>query len=247
LLSRVISKIHDAGEAPEAWPEALQSLTGALGVAGAACIVRNNTTGGIDWVCFSGLGAALESDYIDHYAPLDPFLPLLGVDVGWMKLSERLPECFLRKSEWYNDFVLECGVRDILGIRLVDAPTHSVIFGVHQQIGRSFGDKAELILAKVTDPLSTTALRHMENRFGAMRDESSGEVLGNGARYYFHLGNGSRQYPDEAGEVFSGSEAAIAHAAKLASELRQDEHWDGFVILVTNQHRTAIAQVPVQA
>ena len=42
------------------------------------------------------------------------------------------------------------------------------------------------------------------------------------ARYYFHLRNG-QQYPDEVGKVFSSPEAAIAHAALVASELAQDE------------------------
>ena len=66
------------------------------------------------------------------------------------------------------------------------------------------------------------------------------------ARYYFHLCNG-QQYPDEVGEVFSSLEAAIAHAALVASELAQDEGWGGFVIAVTDQQGNAIARVPVEA
>jgi hypothetical protein len=45
-----------------------------------------------------------------------------------MKFSECLPESMLRKSEWYNDFVLACGVRDILGARLVDTASYRLIF-----------------------------------------------------------------------------------------------------------------------
>jgi hypothetical protein len=84
----------------------------------------------------------------------------------WTKLSECLPEAFLRKSEWYNDFVLACGVRDILGTRLLDTPSHSVIFGLHQQIGRSFSDKTALILNNVAEPLASSALQHVEHLFG---------------------------------------------------------------------------------
>src|SRR3982074_1301073 len=122
--SRLVDKIHDAGPAPDAWPEALKSLAGASGVAGAACIVFNRRTEDVDWVCFSGLSAAFQSAYIDHYAPLDPFSPRLTEPLGWIKLSECLPEACLRKSEWYNDFVLACGVRDLLGTRLLDTPSH---------------------------------------------------------------------------------------------------------------------------
>ena len=43
----------------------------------------------------------------------------------------------MRRSEWYNDFVLACGVRDIVGTRLFETPSYRVIFGLHQQIGRA--------------------------------------------------------------------------------------------------------------
>jgi len=164
--SRLIDKIRDAGLAPDAWPEALKSLADASGVAGAACIVFNRRTEDVDWVCFSGLSAAFQSAYIDYYAPLDPFSPLLTEPLGWIKLSKCLPEACLRKSEWYNDFVLTCGVRDILGTRLLDTPSHSVIFGLHQQIGRSFSDKTALILNNVAEPLASSALQHVEHLFG---------------------------------------------------------------------------------
>ena len=64
-------------------------------------------------------------------------------------------------------------------------------------------------------------------------------------RYYFHLQNG-QQYPDEAGKVFSSPDAAIAHAALVASELAQDEDWGGFVIAVTDQQGNVVGQVPVE-
>jgi hypothetical protein len=65
------------------------------------------------------------------------------------------------------------------------------------------------------------------------------------ARYYFHLRNGQR-YPDESGKVFSSTEAAIAHAALVASELTQDEGWEGFEIVVTDQQGNVITRVPVE-
>lgn len=80
-VSRLVGKIRDAGLAPEAWPDSLKSLTDTSGVAGAACIISNKTTGRVDWA-FSGLSAEFQSDYISHYAPLDSFIPLLNVDVG---------------------------------------------------------------------------------------------------------------------------------------------------------------------
>ena len=102
-LLRVAAKIRDSERAAEAWPEALKSMTEALGAAGAACIVANKNSNSADWVCFSGLSERFKSDYVDHFAPLDPFLPHLNVAPRWLKLSDCLPQSLLRQSEWYNE------------------------------------------------------------------------------------------------------------------------------------------------
>src|SRR5260370_11073376 len=159
-MSSAVSRIHDAAASPEAWPQALAALTDAMGVAGAALIISNKSTGNVDEACFSGLSAGFKSDYVRHYAAVDPYSPLL--DGSWKKLSECLPEQLLRESEWYNDFVLGCGVRDILGARLVNTPSHRVIFGIHQQIGRAFSDKVDSLVDLVAIPLEQAAQRHLE-------------------------------------------------------------------------------------
>ena len=97
-LIRAVSKIQEAGIAPDAWPEAMKLLTDALGVEGAACIVFNKQTESVDWVCFSGLSAELEAKYVKHYASLDPFSPLLYVLPGWKRLSECFQVRFCRKA-----------------------------------------------------------------------------------------------------------------------------------------------------
>ena len=97
-VSRLIAKVHDAGLTPDAWPEALKALTDELGIAGAACIAFDKATGRVDWVRLSGLSAAFESKYINLYAPLDPFSPLLNVEPGWRKLSESCQPQFWREA-----------------------------------------------------------------------------------------------------------------------------------------------------
>ncbi len=54
-------------------------MTEALGAAGAACIVVNKFSDKADRVCFSGLSERFRSHYLDHFAPLYPFLPHLNV------------------------------------------------------------------------------------------------------------------------------------------------------------------------
>src|ERR1700692_5118300 len=112
-MSSLVARLHDAAVTPEAWPDGLTAFTDAAGVAGAALIIFNKSTGKVDEAHFCGLSAGFKSDYVQHYAALDPYSPLL--DGNWKKLSERLPHRLLRSSEWYNDFILTCGVCDILG------------------------------------------------------------------------------------------------------------------------------------
>ena len=244
-MASLVSTFHDAAVSPEAWPEALKALTDAAGVAGAALIISNKRTGNVDEAYFSGLSAGFKSDYIRQYAALDPYSPLL--DGSWIKLSECLPDSMLRKSEWYNDFVLTCGVRDILGTRLVDTPNHCVIFGIHHQIGRDFCDRVDSVVNLAGVPLKHAAWRHIE-RLSSSRsgifDESQTEVLAERNRFYFHVDNGSR-YPDETGLIFSSPDDAMAHAFVIARELAQDSGWHGFSILVTDDRGQEIRRVRI--
>ena len=244
-MSSVVSKFHDAADSPEVWPDALKALTDAAEVAGAALIILNKSTGNVDEVCFSGLSAEFKSDYLRYYAAVDPYLPLLNE--GWKKLSECLPDQLLRKSEWYNDFVLACGVRDILAARIVDTSDHCVIIGIHQQIGRSFSDRADSTLGLVAVPLKDAARRYIE-RFASLRtgmfDEALPGVRTEGRRLYFHVNNKSR-YTDETGSVFSTPDEARAHAFVIARELGQDEGWHGSFVVVTDDRGQEITRVRV--
>jgi hypothetical protein len=199
-LSRVLANIRDSERAADAWPGALKSMTEALGAAGAvACIVVNKNSNNADSVCLSGLSERFRSDYVDHFAPLDPFLRHLNVARRWIKLLDCLPQSLLRQSEWYNDFVLACGVRDILGTRLIETPSHLVYFGVHQQIGRSLGADIEPAMKELTSPLRSAMLRQMERLFGPTQSKPNPKVSARRIRYFFHVSNGG-QFLDETGE-----------------------------------------------
>ena len=243
-LSRVVAYIRDSEGAAEAWPEALKSMTEALGAAGAACIVVNKSSNSADWVCFSGQSERFRSDYVDHFAPLDPFLPHLNVARRWIKLSDCLPQSLLRQSEWYNDFVLACGVRDILGTRLIETRSHLVYVGIHQQIGRSLGADVEPAMKELTSPLRSTMLRQMERLFGQTQSKPNSKVSARRIRYYFHVSNGG-QFLDETGEEFSSREEAIAHASVLATELTKEGDWSGYAITVTDEDGATVARLPV--
>lgn len=242
-IKRLIGKIRETGVTAEAWPDALQALADTLGFAGAACIISNKATGDIDWVCFSGLSAAFESDYVDHYAPLDPYTPLLSVEIGWVKLSELLSDAVLRKSEWYNNFVLPCGIRDALGARLVETSSHFATLGLHQQLGRRFAAKPAAITESLARPLRTATRGQIGRLFAPKPLAPDSDPVG-GVRYYFHVRNG-KQYPDQTGKVFPSVHDAVVHAAIVAAEIAQDRDWDGYRVAVAEAGGRVVAEVPV--
>ena len=243
-MSTLVSALRDAAASREAWPDALKALTEAAGVAGAALIISNKDAGNVEEACFFGLSAEFKSDYIRHYATLDPYSPLL--DGSWKKLSECFPDPVLRRSEWYNDFVLACGVRDILGARLVDTPDYHVIFGIHQQIGRSFPAGLDSLIERVADPLRRAAkhnVEHLRSTIGT-RHEPATELSAASTQFYFHIDNGTR-YADETGSVHSTPDQAVAHALTIARELAQDDSWHGSSVLVTDARGRQIARVRI--
>ncbi len=150
-LNRIVSRIHDAALEPRLWPVVLQSLTDATGAIGAAYIVRNTRTGRVDWANFSGPSTEYRSDYVTHFSALDPFPDLFtGNEATWMRLSDSLPAPVLRQNEWYNDFVLKCGVGDIIAAQISNTGSHTVVFGLHEAIG---GKPLRTQLAKRLDQL----------------------------------------------------------------------------------------------
>lgn len=242
-MQSLLSTLRDAAMSLDAWPSALQRLMDEAGVAGAALIVTNKTTGTVDQAVFCGLSAELNSRYADHYAALDPYSPLL--DARWTMLSTCLPEALLRTSEWYNEFVLSCGVRDMLGTRLSDTAGHSVVLGLHQPIGRPFSQDVEPLIATITEPLRYAARRHL-HRLNTGQQLGDPQTKPAGGRFFFHIENGTN-YPDESGDVFLSPRHAAERGLTIARELAQDGGWSGFSVVVTDEWGRTITRVPIES
>jgi DNA-binding CsgD family transcriptional regulator len=135
-IERIISRLHDAAFDPRLWSGVLQSVTEAVGAIGAAYIIRDTRTGRIDWAKFLGPSAELTRDYITRFAAKDPFTDLLtGYEETWVKLSEQLAAPELLRNEWYNEFVLKSGVRDIVAAQVSNTGSHTAVFAIHEGIG----------------------------------------------------------------------------------------------------------------
>ena len=165
-ITDAISRISEAALAPERWPAALQLITAAVGALGVGYLLLNKQTGGVEWVSMAGLSVNV-NDYVNYYAVRDPFRPLLETAPtgNWVQLSKCLPQTVLRSDEWYNDYAVKAGIGDIIGTRLFDSSSCTVILSVHRGIYQEpLTATAIASLRELFDPLGNAARLHAEFR-----------------------------------------------------------------------------------
>jgi PAS domain-containing protein len=166
-IARIEATITNAAVAPHLWSDALALLTESVGAVGAAYFVSNEGVRHVDWACLSGPSNELTLEFMQYYAAIDPYTPLLNTapPQTWTRLTECLPKAILDRNEWYNDFVVKSGVRDILGIRLAGGAASTAHIGLHQKMGPSeFSSGSERLLKRLYGPLSNAAWLHSELR-----------------------------------------------------------------------------------
>ncbi|SDR63489.1 DNA-binding transcriptional regulator, CsgD family [Rhizobiales bacterium GAS113] len=177
---QVAASIYETAFTPNRWPDALDAVTGFLGAVGAAHIVLNKQTGGVERATFIGPSAELKADYVGHYASLDPYSPLLlgAPNGGWLMLSEALPASQLRGDEWYNDFVIKAGAGDIIGTQLFGGSSSTVILGIHKEVGTGpFAPACLAALQDLSEPLRMVARLDTELRYAGWKSSIASHAL----------------------------------------------------------------------
>ena len=135
--ARLVASVYDAALAPELWPNALGMIAEHFGAAGADFSLWNKHNGRVEWLSVSGPMIQSRTDYIKHYFAVDPFHRVARGNPlrRWVQATNALPRALLRNDEWYNDFLLKAGLKDLLAIRLYDSPSHVVFFELHRGVG----------------------------------------------------------------------------------------------------------------
>jgi hypothetical protein len=64
-------------------------------------------------------------------------------------------------------------------------------------------------------------------------------------RFFFHVTNGNA-FKDEVGQDYS-LESARAHAAQIATDLAKEPSYEGFAVVVTDEHGNEVAYALVGA
>jgi len=164
LYSEIVTRIFDAVLDERLAPEALKAVSKYVGASGAAYLLVNKLTRQVSTITYWGSFTGSQADYLAYYSRIDPFRVIQEeAECGVLaRLSDRLPARLLSRDEWYNDFVLKGGVRDVLGTKLHENASHMVIVGLHRAIGdtRPIPEDADA-LGMLMEPLRNAARLHL--------------------------------------------------------------------------------------
>jgi DNA-binding CsgD family transcriptional regulator len=165
-FTRAIWGISEAALAPDRWPAALRSITEVVGATGSNYLFLSKRTGDVEWASSAGSSVDVD-DYNNYYAARDPYRPMLDAAPhgSLVQVSKCLPESLLRRDEWYNDFLLKAGIRDVVGVRLFESASHTVVFAVMHGIYQAPSSAVGAVrLQELLEPLSNAARLHAELR-----------------------------------------------------------------------------------
>jgi PAS domain-containing protein/DNA-binding CsgD family transcriptional regulator len=134
--AELISEIYDAALEPGRWMAVVQSLMRAFDVDGGAYLVIDKLTGDVRWISMAGPCNALRDEYVEHFAVQDPYARALRMEpIGrWTRVQESVTG-EQRRTEWYNDFFMGCGMADMVGTRLFEDGRWIALFGLHEVRG----------------------------------------------------------------------------------------------------------------
>lgn len=163
-FSKTVGSIFDAVLDERQTPTALEAVANFVGGSSIVYLLVSKFTGrastSVLWGSFTGNRA----DYLAHYSKIDPFLAILeeGACGSLTVLSERLSQSRLSHDEWYNDFTLKGGTRDLLGSKLHESSSHIAIIGLHRAIGEVHSAaRQEEMLQRLMAPLRNAARLHV--------------------------------------------------------------------------------------
>ncbi len=170
-LYRMIDSLYETVLTPDAWKAALRQLTELFDGRAAHFMLWDQPTNG---ALFSMMwGDATDQamrDYAKHYGGLDCRREVVErLPVGqWLLCHEHFDERFVRRNEFYNDFLLPYEVRYMAGARLLDAGGVQGLIGVFRAPGQSpFAGEDIAVLEVLQGHLCRAArLNHQAARLG---------------------------------------------------------------------------------
>src|SRR5580698_5201970 len=115
--TELVASFYEAAYDAELWPHALRQLGEFHGGVGASLLIWDERAGRPAHVATGGDTEWQKAPdaYARHYADIDPYRPLVAAaPLGtWMPCATFFDPQFVAHSEFYNDFLIPCGIRHI--------------------------------------------------------------------------------------------------------------------------------------
>ena len=137
-LQKTVAAIFDAVLDDRATTTALEAVAKFVGVSGVGYVIQNKFTQRVSSAAWWGSFRGRPADYVSYYGKIDPSRAIWDEAAArerLLRVSETLPQSRLRHDEWYNDWLLNGGVCDILGTTLCESPSRKLSIGFYRAIG----------------------------------------------------------------------------------------------------------------
>jgi DNA-binding CsgD family transcriptional regulator len=173
-FDELIPDLYDALLQPQMWPSVLTRLAKAANVGSVNFLIVDDH--GVP--CMSELSDGLSEEghraYREHYAVLDPRRRLVqAMPTGKFLVCHRhFDEAFVRRSEFYQDFLIPSGVRYLAGVRLDRESGHDALMGFNRHLGESAFEERDLERLQTLLPHLRQVAR-LHNRMSRLEENAS--------------------------------------------------------------------------
>jgi DNA-binding CsgD family transcriptional regulator/PAS domain-containing protein len=160
LIHTIYETALDAGR----WASALQQLAVYLDAAASHFIVWDKQANAVSFSVLTGIPPEADASYSAYYAAIDPLLQL-AVDHSpgaWLRCQEHLDENFVRRNEFYPDYLAPYGLRYLLGGKLVESNDFSALVTLLRRPGQGpFSDSDVACVRRIEAHLQRAARLHL--------------------------------------------------------------------------------------
>ncbi|HEU0188799.1 MAG TPA: hypothetical protein VFQ97_02270, partial [Gallionella sp.] len=159
----LVGKVYDAALDERKWPSFLEAFAQAVG--GCSSILRSADceAGKASFVASAGYDPAWQSAYCNHFVKLDYYNHIMNQDTsGMIFLSDRhFDMAKLRKSEYYNDYILPQDKVHAIGVLLSKEGTHSLVFGAQRgKRAGAFGEEDARLMGSLVPHVTRAVQVH---------------------------------------------------------------------------------------
>ncbi len=150
----IVPDLYDALLQPEMWSGVLARVAEAANVHAIQFLFADSNGRLLMSETSPLISAENHALYREHFGAIDPRRQASGtLGVDEFLLCHRIcDDDFVRKSEFYNDFIIANGFRYLAGTRLLHADGYDAMFGFHKALGTDPFDDKEVEAFKTLTP-----------------------------------------------------------------------------------------------